>query len=290
MLASSVLQPSVLIAVPLLVLVGLRGVRQMAAFLVVLIAMWVALSGPRDGIWFIERAWALLLAGWFVGATRIAPHSRLSVRTMAAVGGSVAVAAVFMLVRSGAWEVLDWVVSDSLQRGVAMTLDAWSLVMAGRPVSPALASAMYDWVEAQGAVFPALLAVASMAALAVAWWIFVRISGGGDQAIGSVSDFRFNDHLVWLLIGGLLLVVIRWGDAVTRVGANAVVFMSALYALRGAGVVMFLSGGLSLLGYLLFAVGLVVAFPFVLAVIVLIGVGDTWLDLRARVGEGTGAG
>jgi hypothetical protein len=286
---ASVLQPSVLIAIPLLVLVGLRGVRQMAVFLVVTIAMWVTLSGPRDGIWFIERAWALLLAGWFVGATQVAPQSKLSVRTMAAVGGSVAVAAVFMLVRSGAWEVLDWVVSDALQRGVAMTLDAWSLVMAGRPVSPALASAMYDWVEAQGAVFPALLAIASMAALAVAWWIFVRISGGGDQGIGPVSEFRFNDHLVWVLIGGLLLVVVRWGDAVTRVGANAVVFMSALYALRGAGVVMFLSGGFSLLGYLLFAFGLVVAFPLVLGVAVLIGVGDTWLDLRARVGEGTEA-
>jgi hypothetical protein len=54
--------------------------------------------------------------------------------------------------------------------------------------------------------------------------------------------------------------------------------------LRGAAVFVFLSGGLSALGYALMLVGLVIAAPVFMSMAMLIGVGDTWLDLRSRVG------
>ena len=51
----SVIRPSVLIAIPLVVLFGIRGIRGRAVF-IVLLAMLFAMSGDRDGIWFAERA------------------------------------------------------------------------------------------------------------------------------------------------------------------------------------------------------------------------------------------
>jgi hypothetical protein len=44
---------------------------------------------------------------------------------------------------------------------------------------------------------------------------------------------------------------------------------------------------MSLLGYVTILVGLVVAAPVLMAMAVLIGVGDTWLDLRSRIRERT---
>jgi hypothetical protein len=143
--------------------------------------------------------------------------------------------------------------------------------------------AMERLAATQAAVFPAMIGIASMAALGVAWWVRTRLVGEGDQGLGPLRDFRFNDHLVWLLIGGLLLLFVQWGDAFARLGSNAIVFMAALYMLRGAAVFVFLSGGLSVIGYALMLVGLIVAAPVFMSMAVLIGVGDTWLDLRSRV-------
>jgi len=288
-LAVSVVQPGVLLAVPLLLLMGVRGVRGMALFAAAMIAVVVVLSGDRDGLWYAERAWALFVGGCFVGLTMAAPSWRLSSRTLGAVLGGTAVGAALLAARSDAWIALDWAIGDSLRAGVTTTLDALALVRGGESLSPAIVTAIYETAEAQAEVFPAMVALASMAALCVAWWVHTRLSGGGDQAIGPLRGFRFNDHLVWVLIGGLVLLVLRWGDALARVGSNTVVFMGALYALRGAAVFTFVSGGLSLLGYVLFALGLLVAPPVVLGVAMLIGIGDTWLDVRARASEETTA-
>ena len=59
--------------------------------------------------------------------------------------------------------------------------------------------------------------------------------------------------------------------------------MGALYALRGAAVVLFLNGGLSLLGGVLVALAMVLMAPVVLAAALLIGLSDTWLDVRTKV-------
>ena len=78
-------------------------------------------------------------------------------------------------------------------------------------------------------------------------------------------------------------MLMQFGEAFARVGSNAVVFMGGLYAMRGVAVFMFISGGLSLFGFVMFCLGIVLAAPLVLGIAVLVGVGDTWLDLRSRV-------
>ena len=286
-MAASVVQPSVLVAVPFVVIAGFRGLRGPGVFVATVLAMVLAVSGPRDGYWFMERAWALLVGGWFVGVSLAAPHWRLSSRLLTAVAGAFLATGVMLAVRAGSWGTMDFLVRNAVEGGVATTLQAFEVLRGGEAVSPALATALHETASAQTRVFPALMGIASMSGVAVAWWLYVRLAGEGDQAIGSVRNFRFNDHLVWLLIAGLLLMVARWGDAVTRVGSNAVVFMGALYALRGSAVFMYISGGLSLFGYVLLAISLVLAAPVVLGVAMVVGVGDTWLDVRAKLRETT---
>jgi len=247
--------------------------------------MIIAVSGPRDAFWFLERAWAVLVAGWFVGVSTARPDWTLSTRLLTAVLAALAVVATMVGIQQGGWQMVDFVMTNAVERAVVATVEGFQLLRGQGSVTPALAIALERTARAQADLFPALMAIASMAGAAVASWLYARLGGEGDQAIGPIRNFRFNDHLVWLMIGGLFLVVTRWGDALARVGSNAVVFMGALYALRGSAVFMFISGGLSVLGYVLLAFALVLAAPVVVGAALIVGIGDTWFDVRARLRE-----
>ena len=58
--------------------------------------------------------------------------------------------------------------------------------------------------------------------------------------------------------------------------------MAALYAVRGFAVGVTVSGGISLFGYAFMFIGLLFAAPVVLGVAMILGILDTWLDLRAH--------
>jgi hypothetical protein len=140
---------------------------------------------------------------------------------------------------------------------------------------------------ARVSVFPALLFIESIAALGVVWWAIARLSGDRRRVLAPLRDFRFNDHLVWVLVAGMMLVLAQTGAALARVGTNAIVLMVALYALRGAAVWLFVTGGISVLGAAVFVVLLIFLPQVILGTAALIGIGDTWLDLRARTGDET---
>ncbi len=284
-LATSVAQPTALVAIPLLVLVGMGGIRSVGTFVATVVAMLFVLLGPRDGMWYAERAWALIAGGVFTAVSIARPGWRLSSRALVSIAGTAAVFGAFLVSSAGAWDVIDWTVSDRLRAGFATWLDAITVLRDGRAPSPALVSAIYRTVEAQVTVFPALLAIETMAALAVAWWLYVRLVHRTDDGLAPVAGFRFNDHLVWLMIGGLALVAGWASEGVSRLGANVAVFMAALYAVRGLAVGLFVSGGFSLFGYVMMGLGILFAAPVVVGFAVLLGVADTWLDLRERAGS-----
>lgn len=278
--------PVALIAIPFLLLVIFVPSRGMVAFVGAVIAAGFAFGGAaRTGLWYLERGWGLLVGGWFVAATLRWPESRFTPRALGAVLGALVVAVLFFAAGPERWSVVDWMVRDRLADGMAMAIDAFGRFMGEGGEAPAsLIEASERTVEVQGAIFPALTALSTFAALGVAWWLYVRLGHGSDQALGPLSRFRFNDQLIWVLVVGVALLVVGWNEAVSRAGTNAVVFMGGLYALRGAAVMVFLSGGISLLGGILVGLGLLL--PVVAQVILggalMIGVGDTWLDLRAR--------
>lgn len=283
----AVVEPLALIAVPFVALVLVLPTSGLSAIAAGALAAIVAFGSgaPASGLWYLERGWALLLGGWFVALTLRWPRAGFFPRGLGAVAGSFAVVALFLVVQPGRWALVDWLVQDRMA-------EAWSLVMEavrrfraeGGSFPPEVLSGIREMMEFQRTIFPSLLGLASLAALGVAWWLYVRLARGSGRGVGPLAEFRFNDQLVWILIVGLVLLLAGWGDASTRTGGNAVVFMSGLYALRGVAVLVFLNGGISMFGAV--AVGIGMLIPVVASVIVggalLIGVGDTWFDLRTR--------
>jgi hypothetical protein len=85
------------------------------------------------------------------------------------------------------------------------------------------------------------------------------------------------------MIAGLAAMVLPLGVAAWRTGANVIAFMAGLYAVRGFAVVVALWAGA---GPMVWVAGVVIGvllYPLTLPATVVIGLGDTWLDLRARV-------
>jgi hypothetical protein len=289
---SAFVHPGVLIGVPLALLLAARGFENVLSTTVVALVVLIVAAGRAgsfDGLWYAERAWAVLLGGWFLALTMLVPSWRLTSRALAAAAGSAVTAAGVFVVRAGSWGALDGAVTRQMQAEVDAMIDAISILGGAEVLSPEMLETAQSVAAAQVSVFPALLGIESLAALALAWWARGKLLGDRGPVLPPLRDFRFNDHLVWVLVIGLVLVVLtQSGAGLERVGSNAVFFMGALYALRGAAVYLFVSGGLSLFGSLVLAALIVLVPALLFGTAALIGVGDTWLDLRARSAEKAG--
>lgn len=284
-LATSVFAgPGILVGVPLLLLLAVRGFGSVlggvVAGLVVLIVAG-GRAGVEDGLWYAERAWAVVLGGLFTALSLLRPKWTVTSRALVATATSAAFVAGLLSMRGEAWVRLDAAVGRVVQADLDVTVQTLTALLGSGAVTQETLAVMQDLASARVAVFPALLCLESLAALGVAWWARARLMGEGDRALSPLTDFRFNDHLVWILVIGLLMLVLQSG-VTARLGQNALVFMGALYAVRGAAVFLFVSGGMSLLWYVAFGVLLVLVTPVMLGTAALIGIGDTWLDLRSR--------
>jgi hypothetical protein len=273
-----VIHPLQLMLVPLaLLLVALppRNPR-LLGFAALLAA--IAFLQPRGPLWSLEWGWALLLSGWFIIAVLVWPHRSFLTRAMAATAATVLTGAI-LIAAFGSWSQLDWAVAsatrEAAERGAAAIGAVWPGGVSAEGVELA--------ATVPARLFPSLVAVGSLAGLAVAWWGYSRLARRG-QVLGRLAEFRFPDVLLWVLIGGMALLVAPLGEWGPRLGSNLVFFMGALYALRGLAVVVALV--LALVGTqlpVLIALGLVgvLLYPIMVAGTLLLGVTDTWLDLRS---------
>ncbi len=278
----SVLHPGVLIGVPLLLLaLWVPPRRRMSLALGLLLAVVIFGGGPGSGLWYVERAWALILGGWFIALTLRWPRESFLARGLGAVGGSFAAMALLFWVNPGEWPVVAWAVKTRLEAGMGLAIQALRASMGPEAVSPGFEARALDAMAFQGVIFPALLGLGSLTGLGCSWWIHLRLARSEDVGIGPLRGFRFNDQMVWVLILGLGALLGSSGQ-VAELGTNAVVFMGALYALRGVAVVLFLTGGPTLLGGILLALAFFLVAPLLVGGAFIIGLGDTWLNLRAR--------
>jgi Predicted membrane protein (DUF2232) len=129
---------------------------------------------------------------------------------------------------------------------------------------------------------PALLALESLAALGLAWALYHRMSKIpiGPQ-LGRIRDFRFNDQLVWgVAVGASIWLLPSFAEG-KNAGLNLLLFFGVLYVLRGIGILAWMARGKALT-YMMVALA-IFAWPIATALAFGLGLGDTWLDLRARV-------
>jgi hypothetical protein len=290
----------VVAAIAVCTLLGWRnGGRLWLAVVWCVLAAWmVAQSASPDSSYDrLARGWTLLLVAAFGVVTLVGGSRTFFSRALATVALALAIAGgVLVLTPQGPQRVAS-VVREELGRRSAEELARWEAsraeaerqgVLAGVPAADSLLDESERSVQAlPGAVsrvLPALLALESLAALAIAWSLYHRVSRTRiGPALAPLREFRFNDQLVWGLIVGITALLLPTLEGVRGPGLNLLVFFGALYALRGLGVLTwFLTPRRPVTGVL---VGLALVLllrdgaAFALG---LVGVGDTWLDWRGR--------
>jgi hypothetical protein len=282
-LVTAIFRSDVMIGVPFIALVIFLPVERKRAILVAALFALLVAGLPEDsGFWWLERAWVAVAAGWFVALSLRWPDTSFLRRGLTAVAGSVGVFGFAFVARPAAWAAVDWRIGERIRLAIGYAAEAMGMVQ-GAPLPDGVRDAIAETTRTQVELFPAILSLGTLAALGLAWWMYGRWARGWSRPLGRLKDFRFSDHLVWLLIGGLALAILGFGEGWTRAGSNTVVFMGALYVLRGAGVILFVNGGMSALGAVVFAFAVLFLAPIVIATMLVVGVGDTWLDLRTRM-------
>ena len=275
--------PLVLIPLSLLLvtIAAERRWRWMAAGVLLGMLGWMLSGGMLGGV---SRGWALLLGGAFLLLSHWRPGWSILPRALAAVAVAGGVAAGWLGL-SGQWGAIDTLVREQIATMSERTFTAAREASPDSPWVNELSSAAQQIAGLQADLFPGLLALQSLAALGLVAWLIssFRRHEPGVFTVRPWREFRFNDQLVWLLIAGLALVLLPLGPVETRVGYNLILFMTVLYALRGVGVFLFLAVGASSLLMIVFgALAAIFLYPLILGAAILIGLGDTWLDVRGR--------
>jgi hypothetical protein len=278
---------------------------------------WVAIAvlivatpaAQTDAFYNLARGWGLLLAGSFGLVCLVASRGSLLRRASVALCITLALAASMSVFGRIRVPEASRTIDAEYARRNGETLKALNTVIDEHPKEwhdlvaklPPLAELPAETAKdlatlsnAARVVFPALLALESLAVLALAWATYHRL---GRARLGlplrPLREFRFNDQLVWGLIVGLTIMLVPTLSSLRGLGKNLLVFFGFLYAMRGFGVLTWFVAPGSLA--ITFVVGLVMLLAPVLQVFAVLafmligvgalalGLGDTWADWRNRV-------
>lgn len=272
--------------------------------------LWLSVTAALSVLWVVGsggiadqvvNAMVVLMTGAFIA---ISVADRRSTFTRAA--WSVLVATGAIIVWSQVWGIR-WTDVE-----LALTRQWWAfcrnLMLAAdfAEVSPdglEFIERMADAGRPIAQLFPARLIVSGILGLVVAAAWHQRITRRSlGRAVERLGSFRFTDHLIWLVILGVAVLVVPQIKAFqnladrspvgemllftvsywTPVATNLLVVCGALYVARGAAVVrrMIRPGPAIVLA----VVATLFLLPFALAGLAALGVADTWIDFRHRIG------
>jgi len=277
----AVIQPFVLVGLPLALLLLTYGPHYARSAIVVAAVLGVAFLGERSGLWWFERGWSLVLAGMFVWIVGLRPGWSFTAQALTAVATASVAVSIVLVASPGIWFDLDTLMTA---RASQSAQTAAGLVGSG---ADEMVQVLVQRVVAfQVAVFPALLGVSSLGGLGVAVAVRKWLAGDTGKVFGRLRNFRFNDHLVWAWLLGMVLILAPIGHIADRIGGNAVFFMGALYVLRGMAVLLSMVGGIPVAAGIFGGLVALLLYPILallLAVMLIVGLGDTWLNVRSRL-------
>jgi Predicted membrane protein (DUF2232) len=273
------------------------GGRAALAVIWLAVSVWILLQpagSPGTPYDQMARGWAVLLAASFGLVSLWSATSPFFVRALAAVGLATGVGFLIALsspsgiarFQHAAGEEFTRRVSNTVER-IQQSMDTpeWKQLAAKVPSldtwNDESEAAMRSIPDHTASLLPALLALESLAALALGWGIFQRLSPVkiGPQ-LSPLTEFRFNDQLVWgVAVGATLCLLPAFAEG-RNAGLNLLVFFGVLYLIRGLGVLAWIARGRYAVIVILSLIPQVCIMLGVLALA--LGLGDTWLDLRRR--------
>ena len=210
---------------------------------VVFVAPATTGSAPYQGV---TRAWGLLVASAFALLCVFGVQGSLLRRALytCAFALAWAVFATFMLA-TGPGTLERIFAAEFAARNAATT----AMFVRWLPVVSARFAGAGDWAAMRTAqlaqassafaapLAPALLVLEALAACALAWALYHRLSRARlGPPLSALRAFTFGQAPVWALIAGGALLILPTSRTVGLLGANIVVVCAALFALRGAGV------------------------------------------------------
>ncbi|GBD31097.1 hypothetical protein HRbin33_00045 [bacterium HR33] len=284
-----------MVAVPLAALLSLsrpasRG--QLAAL--------VAAAG--FGLWWLSaqgtvadqvvRAGTLIAAVTFALATRYT-RGTATHRVLLSVLVAACSLAVWFMIGGWSWGAVSWWVERRASFGARLVLGRVLNPEAPGGAAPPfgepreLALWLEEGIRVLADNYAAIATLQLMAALVLALLLYRRIARSPwGLPPGRFRDFRFTEHLGWLGVVSLAVVLVPKLAAAKAAAVNLLIVTGVLYALRGAAVTVF---GLGLLGgigpWAMAVLGLAVVFllPLVAAGAIVLGVIDASFDLRSRL-------
>jgi hypothetical protein len=295
------IEQSLLLIVPALAVCALVGWWAGGRFFLALswmaLAIWILVTRLPGGPGFeaVAKGWALLVTATFGVVSIMSPRQTFFPRALSAIGLSFALGLALVLLAAKQPGTVERTMRTEYTRRVDAWLTDWEAVSKtnewqqltkDNPGMETLARESSDRLRQlppiTARVYPAILALESLAVLALAWSLFHRVSRARiGPPLAQLREFRFNDQLVWGLVAGITAVAVPTLTAFRVAGLNLLVFFGALYALRGLGVLTWFFAPGRLMVAL--TIGLAIFMWPLLGVFALgIGLGDTWLDWRSR--------
>lgn len=273
------------------------GGRLALAILWTVLSVWMMTSALPGSAEYGElaRGWGVLLAASFGVISMMSPRRTFFPRALAATTLAFGVGLGLMVFSGSRPGRLERTVLGEYTRRAEAWLTDWETVSRSQEwreltrESPGLETLATESTERLRSIpprsaplFPALLALESLAVLALVWALYHRVSRARiGPPLAPLREFRFNDQLVWGLVAGITAVAVPTLAEYRTLGFNLLLFFGVLYALRGLGVLAwFLAPGRLLTALM---IGFAIIMWPVLGVFALgVGLGDTWLDWRRR--------
>jgi hypothetical protein len=260
-------------------------------------------AGPGSYLNLV-RGWSLLVAGAFGLVCLLGVQRPFFPRALTALALSLAIVVLMSLKGPLAPERTGQAMQQEFARRNAAAMTTFRTVAsqhpeimqrmpASGPMLTEFEQRLNETTETGMDLFPSLLFLESLIAMALAWTTYHRISRTRLGApLGPLKDFRFNDQLVWGLIAGLAIVFLPALGFIDGAGRNLLVFFGALYAIRGFGVLSWflapgvlaatLMVGFAMLWWPVLSVVAISGFVLLTLAAFGLGLGDTWADWRRR--------
>jgi hypothetical protein len=242
----------------------------------------VTLGQPGGLAAQMMQAWALFVTAAFVvlmlpGRRKLVPGALLAT----VFGFGAATAWAWLL--GSRWQDIQLAVAHTGWEFCRQLLTQSSLGPERLEAARAYIDAIADGVGVVAELFPGLLILAALPGLALAWTWYHRLSRHPAGEPGErFAEFRFTDHLVWLVVASVAAFVLPLPPAITGMVGNVALVVSGLYAARGIAVAWRTMEPLPRVVLAILLIGVFMVLPVALGGFFALGLADTWVDFRRR--------
>lgn len=243
----------------------------------------------------VTSTYIVMVTAAFVGLVLLRPVPLLRQASRAlAIAGIVTALLILAMWGPDAWGALAW----------QATRDAGLTMRSIVEIAPDTFTVYEPMVRFLSLTWPGMLALQTLAGLALAWHLYRRLTPGDRSAEivtagapegGRFRDFRMGDGWVWGIVAWLGVLILPVSSTLHMAGTNVGLVAGVLYVLRGAAIVVTFAEvfGVSAATLVLVsgaAAALAVPLLFVVPGLCTLGITDTWYQYRRRLAAARSAG